>query len=187
MGKLFDEIYESVVASTNRGGYVAGQLVKFKPGYKKTPAYQNMTSQLQKSVDELASSGLNIHIIEVGDNQSGASAGNQNKTANEIVLTIAGDQGGRRYYGSVTVSPDMVEVFEDDGFNLPKVPDQFKKVDKITIKPEPVQDFSGETNRQTDKGDGKNTPANYRLPESTILKMDNANMAMLLEDILTKN
>jgi len=74
MGKLFDEIYESVVASTNRGGYVAGQLVEFKTGYKKTPAYQNMSAALQKSVDELATCGLNIHIIEVGDNQSGASA-----------------------------------------------------------------------------------------------------------------
>lgn len=187
MGKLFDEIYESVVASTNRGGYVAGQLVKFKAGYKKTPAYQNMSSALQKSVDELANCGLNIHIIEVGDNQSGASAGNQNKTANEIVLTVAADQGGRRYYGSVTVSPDMVEVFEDDGFNLPKVPDQFKKNDRITIKPEPVEDFSKASNRQTDKGNGKNTPANYRLPESTIIKMDNANMAMLVENILSNN
>lgn len=181
MGKLFDQIFESVISKSEIGGFTNGASVKFKSNYKSAAAYKAMTDELKQQVDDLAKSDRNLIIVQVGDKLSGASAGNQFKTADNMVLTIAADDGGRRTYGRVTVSPEMVDLIPDDGMNLPKVPDSWKRKEKITIKPEPVEDYSKHITRLTDKGDGKNTPANYKLAESTVLKNDNNLLGMLYE------
>ena len=178
MGKLFDTIFESVVA---RHDYLTGDLVKFRPNYKSCDAYTSMSSSLKKSVDELASCGLNIKVVQVGDKLSGASAGNQFKTSDNYVITIAADQGGTRIYGKVTVSPDMIDKIESDDVSLPSIPDEWKRKEKITIKPEPVQIDNNHITRKTDKGNGKATPTEYKLPESTVLKKDNDMLSMLYE------
>jgi hypothetical protein len=43
MGKLFDTIYESVLAVNNVGGYKAGEIVEFKQNYKSSPTYKDMS------------------------------------------------------------------------------------------------------------------------------------------------
>lgn len=178
MGKLFDTIFESVVA---RHDYLTGDLVKFRPNYKSCDAYTSMSSSLKKAVDELASCGLNIKVVQVGDKLSGASAGNQFKTSDNYVITIAADQGGNRIYGKVTVSSDMIDKIESDDVSLPPIPDEWKRKEKITIKPEPVQIDNNHITRKTDKGNGKATPTEYKLPESTVLKKDNDMLSMLYE------
>lgn len=179
MGKLFDAIFESVVA---RHDYLTGDLVKFRPNYKSCDAYKSMSTELKKEVDDLATCGLNIKVVQVGDKLSGASAGNQFKTSDSYVITIAADQGGTRIYGKVTVSSDMIDKIPSDDVNLSPIPDEWKRKEKITIKPEVVKIDSNHITRKTDKGNGKATPTEYRLPESTTLKKDNEILGMLYEN-----
>jgi len=180
MGKLFDEIFESVVGRYEAGGYLPGDVVKFRSNYKTCAAYKAMPTDMQREVDDLANCKLNIMVIQVGDKLSGASAGNQFKTADTAVITIAADQGGGRNYGRVTVSPDMIDRVYSDGTNSPSVPDEWKRKDNVNIKPKPVEDFSDADNRKTDKGNGKNTPTDLKLAgESTLLKKDMHNLAEL--------
>ena len=182
MGKLFDTIYESVLAVNNVGGYKAGEIVEFKQNYKSSPTYKDMSAELKKAVDELATCGLNIVITQVGDRFSGASAGNQFKTTQDTTSTVGADQGGRRIYNTVTITLDMVDLVDSDGVNLPKVSDEFKRKDIVNIKPRPVDDYSNNITRLTDKGNGKNTPTDLKLAgESTMLKNDMANLGMLYE------
>lgn len=178
MGKLFDAIFESVVA---RHDYLTGDLVKFRPNYKSCDAYKSMSTELKKEVDDLATCGLNIKVVQVGDKLSGASAGNQFKTSDSYVITIAADQGGTRTYGKVTVSSDMIDKIPSDDVNLSPIPDEWKRKEKITIKPEVVKIDSNHITRKTDKGNGKATPTEYKLPESTTLKKDNELLGMLYE------
>ena len=103
MGKKFDEIFEAVVSRYQVGGYLPGDIVKFRPSYKSTACYKAMHSIMQKELDELADSGLNIKVTQVGDKLANQSMANQHKTADQAVITIAGDQGGGRYYDSITV------------------------------------------------------------------------------------
>ncbi len=188
MGKLFDAIYESVLAANNVGGYKAGDIVEFKKNYKSSPTYKDMSTELKQAVDELATCGLNIVITQVGDRFSGASAGNQFKTTEDTTITVGADQGGRRIYNTVTITLDMVDLVDSDGVNLPKVADEFKRKDIVNIKPRPVDDYSKNITRLTDKGNGKNTPTDLKLAgESTILKNDMANLGMLYEATSTKD
>lgn len=161
MGKKFDAIYESLVSRSETGGYLPGDLVVFRPNYKKTETYHCMPSALKQEIDQLATCGLNIKVVQVGDKFSGFSAGNQYKTASSVVLTIAADHGGGRTYGRVTVTPDMVDMM-DTSNGIP-VPDQFKYKPKITIKPVPLKVDQNIITNVTDKGNGKNSPTNLKL------------------------
>lgn len=181
MGKKFDAIYESVVSRYVIGGYLPGDIVKFRPNYKSCDCYKAMNSVMQKELDELVNSGLNIRVVQVGDKLSGASAGNQHKTADNAVITVAGDHGGGRSFGAITVSPMMIDVVSSNEF-APPVPDEFRRDDNYPIKPEVFKADPNHITRVTDKGNGKNTPTNIKLAgEGTKIKMDNHNLAMLYE------
>ena len=185
MGKKFDVIYESVVSRYEVGaGYLPGDIIKFRSNYKSCAAYKAMSTDMQREVDDLASCKLNIAVVQVGDKLSGASTGNQFKTADNAVITIAADQGGGRNYGRVTVSPEMIDLVSSDKTNLPPIPDEFRRKDNVNIKPKPVEDFSDADNRKTDKGNGKNTPTNLKLAgESTVMRKDMDNLSALYEQI----
>jgi hypothetical protein len=161
MGKKFDKIFESVISRSECGGFLPGDIIKFRDGYKNTETYKYMPSTLRKEVDELATCGLNIKVVQVGDKQSGYSIGNQFKPASQIVLTIAADHGGGRTYGRVVVCPDMVDMV-DVSAGVP-VPDQFKRKDTVIIKPKQLKIDPNIITNVTDKGNGKNTPTDLKL------------------------
>lgn len=185
MGKKFDAIYESVISRYQVGGYLPGDIVKFRPDYKSTECYKAMHSQMKKELEELINSGLNIKVVQVGDKLSGVSAGNQHKTANNVVITIAGDHGGGRHFGSIAVSPEMIDM-ADAANPTPTVPDQFYRKDTTNWKPEEWKSDMQNITRVTDKGNGKNTPTSLKLAgEGTRLKQDNDNMATLYENMNT--
>jgi hypothetical protein len=187
MGKKFDKVFESVLQRYQIGGYLPGDCIKFREGYKSTATYNAMNSRMKQEVDALASSGLVIRVTQIGDKLGGQSAWNQHKTADSIVLTIAGDQGGGRSYATVTVSPDMVDCVDMDDINYPNVPDQFKKKDVVIIKPEPYNMDSKFITNVTDKGNGKNTPTQLKLGESVKASKDNTELADLYESVLVKD
>lgn len=183
MGKKFDAIFEAVVSRYNVGGYLPGDIVKFRPNYKSTLTYKSMHSQMQKELDELVNSGLNIKVVQVGSKTYNHSSANDHKTADNVVITIAGDHGGGRHFGSITVSPDMIDV-EDASNPTPNIPDQFYRDDEkyLNGKSEEWKADQQNITRVTDKGNGKNTQTNLKLAgESTRLKKDNDAMGVLYE------
>ena len=183
MGKKFDEIYESVVARYQVGGFLPGDIVKFRPDYKSCDCYNAMHSLMKQDLDELATSGLNIRVVQVGDKLSGQTSGNQHKTADNAVITIAGDYGGGRHYQSFTVKPEMIDIVCSNDPSY-KIPDQFVRDDKVNWKAEEYMADEKNITRVTDKGTGKNTPTSLKLAgESTRISRDNANIALLFEEI----
>jgi len=186
MGARFDKIFESVVSRYQVGGYLPGDVVAFRPSYKSTDCFKSMNSAMQKEIDELIKSGLNIRVIQVGDKMSGASAGNQHKSADMVVVTVAADQGGGRYYNSYTVTPNMIDLVDQSDFTV-KVPEKFYHNSKVDLKPvEYVTDQQNIT-RLTDKGNGKATPNKLNESYGTQVTKDNASMAMLFEEAIQKS
>ena len=184
MGAKFDTIFESVISRYQAGGYLPGDLINFRSDYKSSDTYKLMSTKMKNDLDQLVNSGLNIRVTQVGNNLSGVTGNNNYKTTQNLVITVAGDHGGGRYYGQITVTPDMIDL-SDDQTN--KVPDQFKKKDPVIIKPEPYKADPNNITRVTDKGNKKNTPTEIKLAgESTKLRGDMTNLANLWESS-TKN
>jgi hypothetical protein len=163
MGKKFDAIFEAVTHRMTSGGYLPGDIVVFRSNYKSCECYKNLPTKIQKDLDEMVKSGLNIKVVQVGDNLSGSNANNQYKTSSSAVITVAADHGGGRYYSAITISPEMIDLAESDGINLPKIPDQFRRDDKQAYKPEKFKRDDKFITNVTDKGNGKNTPTNLKL------------------------
>ena len=191
MGKNFDFVCETVVSRNSCGGLILGDFVKFRPGYKNTPTYKAMPTPLQVAVDDLATCGLNIKVMQVGDKLSGASAGNQFKTADNVVITIAADHGGGRTYNHVTVSLDMIDMVDIGTNSTGPIPDQWKKRDVVIIKPRPLQIKPGIVTNMSDKGTGmkaKYTPVDHKLAgESTSIKNSMGDLANLYSESLEEN
>jgi len=181
MGKKFDIVMETVIQRGEAGGFLPGDCVKFRTGYKNTETYKHMPSTLKKEVDELATCGLNIKVVQVGDKQSGFSTGNQFKPAGCVVLTIAADHGGGRTYGRVTVTTDMVDI--SDGV---LVPDKFKKKDVVIIKPMELKVDPNLITNVTDKGNGKNTPTNLKLAGESKSWESVNELGMIYESLYTE-
>lgn len=180
MGKRFDKIFESVCNRYALGGYLPGDIIQFRSAYKSTDCYKSMNTVMQQEIDELIKSGLNIRVVQVGDKMSGASTGNQHKSADMVVITVAADEGGGRYYKAFTVTPNMIDLVDQSDFS-PKIPDKFYHNSKVDLKPvEYVTDHQNIT-RLTDKGDGKNTPNKLNESYGTQVTKDNALMASLME------
>ena len=184
MGKKFDTIYESVVSRGESGSYLPGDIVIFRPNYKSSECYKNMPTIAQKEVDELAKCGLNIRVAQVGNNLSGHSAGNQFKSSLTNVLTIAADHGGGRTYGRIVVTPDMVDLADLDNHNLAPIPDQFRRKDKVTIKPQKYDRDKNFITNVTDKGNGKNTPTELKLAGESRSWDDAKNLVNLYENAM---
>lgn len=163
MGKKFDQLFESVVQRYQAGGFLNGDLVKFKSNYKSSETYKFMHPEMQSQLDDLVKSGLNIKVTQVGDNLSGASANNQHKKPQNAVITVAGDHGGGRFYGQIAVSPDMIEIVDKDENAYPPIPDQFRRKSPGFDKGEKYKRDPKFITNVTDKGNGKNTPTQLKL------------------------
>ena len=185
MGKKFDEVYDAIYEAVNArnqvGGYLPGDVVKFRKNYKRSECYNAMNSLLKQDLDELVNSGLNIRVTQVGDKLANMSTNNQHKTADNIVITVAGDYGGGRHYSSFTVTPEMIDIVTSNDPSY-KIPDQFIRDDKTNWKPEEYMADEKNITRVTDKGTGKYTPTSLKLAgESTRFHRDNENLSLLYE------
>lgn len=195
MGKKFDKIYDSIMEAVNSrytvGGYLPGDLVKFRPDYKSSPTYKAMHSIMRQDIEDMIDSGLNIKVINVGSRNIQTSMSNSDRPANDVVITIAADQGGGRHYGGLTVTPDMIDVLTINDPS-PAVPDRFYRKDTVNYKPEPVEDEETHITRVTDPGgplgDGKKfRPTNLKLAgESTKFSMDTDNLGVLYENLYSE-
>ena len=189
MGIKFNEIYDSILESVttrnSSGGFLPGDVIEFRKDYKSNPTYKAMPSTMRQELDDLIKSGLNIRVTQVGDRLSGVSAGNQFKKADDVVVTVAGDQGGGRYYSTITVGTDMIEPVLVSDPN-PTIPDQFYRDDSKYMNgkaEEYVADMQNIT-RLTDKGNKKNTPTNLKLAgESTMITKDNNNLGDIISEM----
>lgn len=188
MGKKFDKIFESVMQRYQAGGFLTGDRVQFRKDYKSSEAYKAMHPEMRAEVDDLASSGLNILVTNVGNKLGARTAGNAYKSPEDVVVTIAGDHGGGRHYGQVTVPASIVEFAENDGINLPKVPDEFVRKSPGYDKGKKYKRDPKFITNVTDKGTGvekpKNTPTNLKLAgESSRIKNDMESLGILYESV----
>lgn len=195
MGKKFDKIYESVIHRYQAGGFLTGDVVNFKKGYKSSDFYKTMHPEMQQQLEDLINSELNLVVTQVGYDSPGDSSGNQFKTSEDAVITVAGDHGGGRTYGQITVPAEILELdSESDGINLPKIPQKFRrespgyeKGEKYKRDPKFITNVS---DKATGKGNDKvkNTPTNLKLAgESTRMSKEVGNMVSLYESMYNEN
>lgn len=134
MTKKFIGILESALTRFARGGFLTGDVVKFKDGFKREAKYKSLGSNIHDMIDEIIGSGLNIRVVGINDTAVTRYPGNPDTMTGEVVLNIALDNSGGRYSHYCTIPACCVEPISHYP-NLAPMPDGVIRPNGTIIKP----------------------------------------------------
>ena len=164
----FLTLYEAAMNRFARGGFLVGDRVTFTDKFKTTEEYKQLGQNVKDMIDQMIESGLNVRVTDIKNEYPSTAYANPENSTGQVFLDIALDTGGGRYTHLCTIPQTFVQP-QNDGVNLPPVPDNWKRPNSTVITPREVgDDFKDELNRQTDKGTGSLTPAEIHLPDSNV-------------------
>ena len=168
----FLKLYESAIQRFTRGGFLIGDLVKFKSNYSSDNFFKKQVTNYLQKIDEFVKSGLNIRVSAVKPVYPNSySPGNIQNEAESFLIDIVLEKVPGLYYDFVTVPAHVLEHI-DTGINLAPVPDSLKRPNNEIIDPEEVSSSQDPTSyltpyRQTltsDRGNNKDSKSEVSLP-----------------------
>jgi len=172
----FIKLYESAIQRFTRGGFLTGDLVRFKEGFRGDEFFKRQAVNYLQKIDEFVKSGLNIRVSAIKPVRPNSSApGNIQNEAESFLIDIVLETAPGLYYQFITVPAHVLEHI-DTGNNLAPVPDSFKRSnneiidpEEITYKQDPTTYLSPKRQTMTsDRGDGKDTVSDSNLPTSNV-------------------
>jgi len=128
----------------NRGGYLVGDIVKFKDDAHTHDFYTNCSDEIRKKIEEYMNDGCNLRVKNITNVYPAVLGAGNTDDAGSVNIEVCRETApGRFDQSGILVHPDMLEVV-DVYPNLTPVPDKFKRKERITITPEEVKDEEGE-------------------------------------------
>ena len=150
----FTTLLESYMKRYERGGFLVGDVFKFNDNFKSDDAYKDLADNVKGNIDSMIDSGLHIRVINIKDTSPARYPASDQTSSLDVVLDIALDTGGGRYTDQCSI-PCCLGSCEQYAPNLPPIPDAQRGKDKVTIKPEEVEENEENLSNKTDRGDGK--------------------------------
>lgn len=143
MERRFNKLYEATLPRYTRGGFLTSDRVKFVDNALKNDFFKNQPESIKKTVEDLINSGVNLRVKNVKSAMPAVmGAGNSDMYGYSFSLEIVPEiaPGTFDYNKAVTV-PTTLVTHQDDGINLPPIPDQYKYDSKVNIEPKTVGDY----------------------------------------------
>ena len=170
MNKRFLRLYESWLTRYNHGGFLVGDIVKFKDGALKNEYLKSQAEDLIKNIEALIKSGHTLRVTNVINKFPAVmGTGNPDDVGPDFTVEVSEDTGGGRLGTSAIVHVTMLDKI-DTVPNLEPVPDKNKYDNKVKIKPQPVKDeaeevpfYSPARTRTADLGGQKLAPTESKL------------------------
>ena len=142
MEKKFIKLIETTITRVTRGGFFAGDYVKFVKNYKSKKEYKDLNDSVKEAIDDLAKSKLNVRVVGINDKQPLRYPGNADLMTGEVILALSEDQGGGRTHGNVFVPACLCKVV-DHYPNLAPLPAEWNYDNKEIHKPVEVKAVDG--------------------------------------------
>jgi len=166
MTKKYLTLVEAYLSRFQRGGFLVGDVFKFNDNFKTTEQYKKLGQNTKDMIDQMIETGLNVRVVGIKDTTSPRFPGNPQTSSNDVELTVALDTGGGRYINYVNISPEMGQPL-DIYPNLPPIPDEVRRKNKVNIKPEEVEKMDNVSNK-TDRGTGNYMDTERSLPTKNV-------------------
>ena len=164
MNGKFLHLYESVFNKYQRGGFLAGDYVKFVDKFKSHDEYHKLPENVKEIIDDMIKTGLNLRVNMVKPKDPAYSAGNAQLNGSEFVADVVIDHGGGRYIGFISVPTCLLKP--DPAYpNLNKMAASQNDKDRTQIKPSKVKQDAKHPTNQSDAGKGKLKPTDVSLPD----------------------
>jgi hypothetical protein len=171
MGK-FIKILESAIQRYTRGGFLTGDLVKFKDGYQNDEFFKKQSSDYINKIQDFIKSGLNIRVSAIkAVYPSSYKPGNIQNEAESFIVDVVLETAPGMYHHFITVPAHALEKV-DTGINLAPVPDSLKYDDKVQIEPTELTDVQPDSyqspyrqTRTSDLGNNKDNKTEISNPK----------------------
>jgi hypothetical protein len=143
MKRNFVDLFESAISRYTRGGFLAGDVVKFNDDAFSDPWYKDLGKNTKEVIQNMVKSGLNLRVSNVKNTLPAVmGAGNIDNMTIDTNLDITSEIAPGRYLDFITIPARLVSPVVSYP-NLPEVPEVFKKGDpgkRAHIKPKVVKD-----------------------------------------------
>ena len=143
MKRNFVDLFESAISRYTRGGFLAGDVVKFNDDAFSDPWYKDLGKNTKEVIQNMVKSGLNLRVSNVKNTLPAVmGAGNIDNMTIDTNLDITSEIAPGRYLDFITIPARLVSPVVSYP-NLPEVPEVFKKGDpgkRTHIKPKVVKD-----------------------------------------------
>ena len=164
----FQPLYEAAMDRFQRGGFLVGDRLEFKDGFRKDEAFKQLGDNVQEMLDKMIESGLNIRVTGIKNEYPSYYAANPTQsTGSGMFLDVALDSGGGKYTHLCTVPACLVEPISD-GVNLSPIPDKWKRANEVQIEPKELEQDEEHITRQTDRGDANLSKTELALPDKNV-------------------
>ena len=177
MMRKFTSLYESFISRYTRGGFLTGDIVKFKEGALKNEWFKKQGSSIVEKAKQFADSGLHMRVSSVKtlrpSSQPGFVEGNN---SDDFYCDVTLELAPGCYKDFMTLPAGILE-YKDYYPNLPEVPEGLKRDNNINIKPKELEEEKATAaailnptyqTSQTDRGDGKNSPSEIELKNTNV-------------------
>jgi hypothetical protein len=171
----FTQLFESAIQRYTRGGFLTGDLVKFKDGYQNDEFFKRQGSNYIQKIDEFVKSGLNIRVSAIKPVRPATSApGNIQNEGESFLIDIVLEKAPGMYYEFITVPASILEHI-DTGINLAPVPDSLRYDDKLQLKPQELNNIDADSyqsphrqTKTTDLGNVRDNKTEISNPEKNV-------------------
>ncbi len=201
--RKFTSLYESFISRYTRGGFLTGDIVKFKDGALKNEWFKKQGGAILEKAKQFADSGLLMRVSAVKTNRPSVQPGFvEANNADDFYCDVTLELAPGLYKDFLTL-PAAVLEYKDYYANLPEVPEGLKRPNDSNIKPKEIEEEKEKgaaylnpayQTSQTDKGDGKNSPSeielkntNVKIPSKTAEGAKNPSVASYTYSYLPKN
>ena len=175
--RKFTSLYESFVSRYTRGGFLTGDIVKFKEDAFKSEWFDKQGSAIREKAKQFSDSGLLIRVSAVKTNRPSSQPGFvEGNNADDFYCDVTLELAPGCYKDFMTL-PAAILDYKDYYPNLPEVPEGLKRPNGSNIKPKEVEEEETKDTTYlnpahqtslTDKGNGKNTKSEIRLNNTNV-------------------
>lgn len=171
----FMHLYESSIQRYTRGGFLTGDLVKFKDGFASDEFFKKQAVNYLTKVDEWVKSGLNIRVSAIKAVRPPAGfPGNIQNEAQSFLVDVVLERAPGLYFEFITVPAHVLEHI-DTGVNLAPVPDSLKYDNKEQIDPAELGNVTSDSyqspyrqTRTSDTGNVRDSNTEISLPSRNV-------------------
>lgn len=201
--RKFTNLYESFISRYTRGGFLTGDIVKFKDGALKNEWFQKQGGSILEKAKQFAESGLLMRVSAVKtlrpSTQPGFVEGNN---SDDFYCDVTLELAPGCYKDFLTLPAAILE-YKDYYPNLPEVPEGLTRPNNSNIKPKEIEEEKinqphylnpAYQTGNTDKGNGKNSPseinlknANVKIPSKPAEGNKNSSVASYTYEYLPKS
>lgn len=152
MKSRFDVLFESNFTRFQGGGFLTGDVIRFKDGWSDDDWCKSAAPQLIEALEELDASDLLLRVSSVKAIRPAVNSSvDQALGVDDFHVDIAQEIAPGRFSGKFVTVPQHLIVLSGDNTTLPEVPDSLKREEKIDVKPVELEQAQAGADAESDK------------------------------------